>query len=101
MTGYLVIFILVMAVSVYAILKLHQFNDGTRHILSVDNRILDYERKLTDSILSQIRYERKYIITKDNALYDQFLSAKEEFNKYLAEAISIADTPQKGIHWIR
>ena len=95
MTGYLVIFILVMAVSVYAILKLHQFNAGTRHILSIDNRILDYEKKLTDSILSQVRYERKYVITKDSALYDQFLSAKEGFNKYFAEALLIADTPPK------
>jgi len=95
MMGYLVIFVLVMAVSVYAILRLYQFNEGTRHILRVDNRILDYERKLTDSILSQIRYEKKYIITKDNVLYDQFLSAKVEFNKYLAEGISMADTSPK------
>lgn len=95
MTGYLVIFILVMAVSVYAILKLHQFNAGTRHILNIDNRILDYEKNLTDSILSQLRYERKFIITKDRALYDQFLSAKEGFNKYLAEALLIADTLPK------
>ena len=95
MMGYLVIFVLVMAVSVYAILRLYQFNEGTRHILRVDNRILDDERKLTDSILSQIRYEKKYIITKDNVLYDQFLSAKGEFNKYLAEGISMADTSPK------
>ncbi len=97
MMGYLVIFVLVMAVSVYAILRLHEFNEGTRHILSVDNRILDYERKLTDSILSQIRYEKKYVITKDNVLYDQFLSAKGEFNKYLVEGIFMADTsPKRG-----
>ena len=95
MMGYLVIFVLVMAVSVYAILRLYQFNEGTRHILRVDNRILDDERKLTDSILSQIRYEKKYIITKDNVLYDQFLSAEGEFNKYLAEGISMADTSPK------
>ena len=96
MIGYLVIFVLVMAVPVYAILRLHQFNTGTRHILNVDNRILDYERKLTDSILSQLRYEKKYVITKDNVRYDQFLSAKAEFNKYLAEAISMADTSPKS-----
>ena len=96
MMGYLVIFVLVMAVCVYAILRLHQFNAGTRHILNVDNRILDYERKLTDSILSQLRYEKKYVITKDNVLYDQFLSAKAEFDKYLAEGISMADTSPKS-----
>lgn len=95
MMGYLTIFILVMIVSVYAILKLHQLNTGTRHILRIDNRILDYEEKLTDSILSQLRYEKKYIITKDIVLYDHFLLAKEDFNKFLSEVLSIADTSEK------
>ena len=95
MTGYLVIFILVMAVSLYAILKLHQLNAGAHHILNIDNRILDYEKKLTDSILSQLRCERKFIITKDRALYDQFFSAKEGSHKYLAEVLLIADTLPK------
>ncbi len=93
--GYLTIFILVMVVSIYAILKLHQMNTGTRHILITDSRILDYEEKLTDSILSQLRYQKKHIITKDTTFYNQFLSAKQEFEKYFNDVFSIADTPQK------
>jgi two-component system sensor histidine kinase GlrK len=84
-----------MAVSIYAILKLHQLNSGTRHILMIDNRILDYGEKLADSVLSQLRYEKKYIITKDIVLYDQFLSAKRDFNKFLTEIFLIADTSVK------
>ena len=95
MMGYLSIFILVMIVGVYAILMLRQLNAGTHHILTIDNRIIDYEEKLTDSILSQMRYERKYVITKDTVLYDQFFSAKEDFNKFLSEALLIADTSEK------
>jgi two-component system sensor histidine kinase GlrK len=95
MIGHLIIFLLVMVVCVYSILKLHQLNAETRHILNIDHRILDYEEKLTDSILSQIRYKKKYIITKDAALYDQFLSGKKDFNKFLSEALLIADTPDK------
>ncbi len=95
MIGYLTMFILVMIVGVYAILMLHRLNAGTHHILTVDNRIIDYEEKLTDSILSQMRYEKKYVITKDAVLYDQFFSAKEDFNKLLSEALLIADTPEK------
>lgn len=95
MIGYLTIFILVSAVSVYAILKLHQSNSGTRYILRVDNSILDYKEKLNDSILSQLRFERKYAITKDMLFYNQFLSAKEEFNQIFPEVLSMADTPQK------
>ena len=95
MIGYLTIFFLVSAVSVYAILKLHQSNTGTRYILRIDNSILDYKEKLNDSILSQLRFERKYAITKDMLFYNQFLSAKEEFNQFFLEVLFMADTPQK------
>jgi len=95
MIGYLAIYLLVMSVSVYAIFKLRQFNQVTGYILDVDNSILDYEEKLIDSMLSQLRYERKYIITKDGALYDEFFAAKNEFTRHLAEVRQIADTSQK------
>ncbi|OGP93165.1 MAG: hypothetical protein A2156_08405 [Deltaproteobacteria bacterium RBG_16_48_10] len=95
MISYLVIFILVMAVSSYAIIKIRQFNKVTRYILAIDNRILQYGKKLADSILSQSRFERKFILTKDQAFYDQFLSSKEDFLKMLTEAFRLADTPYK------
>ena len=93
MTGYLAIFILVMAVSAYSILKIRQFNKLTQHILLIDSRILQYGKKMTDSILSQSRFERKFILTRDPALYDQFRSGKEAFHKMLTEALALTDTP--------
>jgi two-component system sensor histidine kinase GlrK len=95
MLGYFAIFFLVILVSVYAILRLHQLNTGTRHILNIDNRILDYQEKLADSILSQLRYEKKYALTKDILLYEQFLSAKGDYTKFLSELLLIVDTPEK------
>ncbi len=95
MFGYFAIFSLVILVSVYAILRLHQLNTGTRHILNIDNRILDYEEKLADAILSQLRYEKKYVLTKDILLYEQYLSAKADFAKFLSELLRIVDTPEK------
>ena len=95
MIGYFAMFFLVILVSVYAILRLHQLNAGTRHILTIDNRILDVEEKLADSILSQLRYEKKYVLTKDALLYEQFLSAKGDFAKFLSELLLIVDTSEK------
>ncbi len=95
--GYFAIFILVVAVGAYAIVQLRRFNDVTRSVLQIDNRIIDYEKKLTDALLSQIRYERKFIITQDNALYDQFLLFKRDFDGYLEEAISIAESQSSGL----
>ncbi len=95
MISYLAIFALVMTVSSYAILKIRQFNKITKYILAVDNRILDYEKKMADLILSQSRYERKFILTKDQAFYEQFLTSREDFLKMLSESIRLADTPFK------
>ena len=95
MIGYLTIFVLVMSVSVYAIFELHRVNTATHRILNTDNRILEYTDKLTDSLLSQLRYEKKFVITKDALLYNQFLAAKEDFERLFSNVFSVADTPEK------
>jgi len=92
--GYLAIFVLVMAMSLYAIVRIGQFNNVTRSVLISDNRIIDYKEELRDAMLSQIRYERKFIITRDEALYTQFLKFRGEFVQYLEKAMSIADSTQ-------
>jgi len=93
--GYLAVFLLVVTVSFYTIFQLSQFNNITRSITDVDNSILDYGKKLTDSFLSQIQHERKYIIMKDDAFYDQFLFAERDFNQYFEQVMFIVDTPLK------
>jgi two-component system, NtrC family, sensor histidine kinase GlrK len=89
--GYLVVFALVMAVSIYVIGELRRFEDITRSILDSDTRVLDYQKKLGDSFLSQIRYERKFTIVKDETLYRQFLKFKGDFDRDLEEALAVAD----------
>ena len=80
-----------MAVSLYALLKLRQFDEITQSILKTDNPVLEYEKKLADSLLSEIRYERKFIISKDEALYREFLKFKGDFERYVGEALTMAD----------
>jgi two-component system sensor histidine kinase GlrK len=95
MIGYIALFALLMAVSSYAVVKIRKFNKLTQHILLIDSRILQHGKKMTDSILSQSRFERKFILTRDRALYDQFLSGRETFHKMLNEALVLADAPYK------
>src|SRR5512136_601005 len=90
--GYLVIFLLILAVSVYMIYQLAQFEDITHSILDVDHRMEDLGKKLTDSLLSQIRFEKKFMVVRDEDLYDQFQLARDDFQKYLKEVIYFADT---------
>jgi two-component system sensor histidine kinase GlrK len=89
--GYLAVFAMVIAVSLYTLHELRRFDDIIQSILGRDNRILEYEKKLADSFLSQVRYERKYVIAKDQALYREFLKFKGDFELYLNEALTIAD----------
>jgi len=93
--GYLAIFIPMAAVSVYAIWQLALFHRVTSDILQIDNRMKDYQQKLSDSLLPQIKYERKYIISKDKELHNQFMLAEREVSKYIDEAMSIADIGHK------
>lgn len=96
--GYLIILILVMAISAYNILRIGQFNEVTHSILAINNLIIEYEKRLSDIILSQIRYERNYILTKDDAFLNQFLLLDGEYNRYMGEVMSITNTsPVKNL----
>ncbi|MBI5665927.1 MAG: HAMP domain-containing histidine kinase [Nitrospirae bacterium] len=89
--GYLVIFILAMTVSIYAISHLRQFEKVTRSIINVDNRLIEYKKKLSDILLSMMLYEKKYIFIKDDALYNQFDLSKNDFDSQLTELTSLAE----------
>jgi two-component system sensor histidine kinase GlrK len=79
--GYVIILSMVVFSSIYELYQLSKLNTVTRSVLEIDNRILDLQKKLTDSLLSQMRYEKKYIVLGDDALHDQFLIATADFKK--------------------
>ena len=92
--GYSVILILVVIMNVYIIVRIGQFNEVTRSVSVANNRMIHSIEKLKDAFLSQIRYEKKYIITQDEAFYSQFLRLTSDCDQYLVEVIAIADAPQ-------
>jgi two-component system, NtrC family, sensor histidine kinase GlrK len=94
MIGYLIIFILVLAVGVYAMVQLKKLNGITRYILNVDQSILEYHKKITDQILSQHRFLKKYLITKDPSLYNQYLSSREKVIQDLYRVMALTDAPE-------
>jgi two-component system sensor histidine kinase GlrK len=90
MTGYLALLVLATGVSVYAIIQLRYVRDVTQSIIAVDNPLLDLHKNLSDALLSEQRYEKKYVIMQDAVLYDGFLKSKAEFEQYLRDAGRIA-----------
>jgi two-component system sensor histidine kinase GlrK len=66
-------------------------------VLERDRRILDLGEKLGETMLSEVRYEKKFFIIKDHALYDQFLLFQKDFERLLEDAGPIADLRGKAL----
>ena len=93
--GYLAVFLLLAASNFYAVWMLHELGARTIPSMNADIGILDCQKRLVDSLLSQMRYERKYLLMGDPGLYDQFLEANGEFYRCLGEGRSVADSSVK------
>ena len=93
--GYLAVFLLLAASNFYAVWMLHELGAQTIPSMHADIGILDYQKRMVDSLLSQMRYERKYLLIGDPGLYNQFLEANREFHRCLSEGRSAADSSVK------
>lgn len=87
--SYLGIVFLFLAVSLSMIFQLVHFEKVTQSILEVDHRLIDHEKKLTDSLFSEMRFEQKFMVVRDENLYRQALVAREDFNRYLDGVMGI------------
>jgi two-component system sensor histidine kinase GlrK len=90
--GYLALFLIVTAASSYAIVQLGYFGSLTQSILTVDNRILDYQKALGDLLLAQSRAEQQFVITRDEAWLSQFIHQKMDFEAQIGAALAL-DNP--------
>ena len=92
--GYLVLFSMLAGVSLYFIYHLGQYNKITRSIILNDTSILEYSNQLTDTLLSEVRSERKYVVLKDETLYENYLQGRDEFNQILRKALARANSEE-------
>lgn len=88
--NYLFVFLLVLGGGVYMVYQLGQMEEITHTILNVDRRLVEVEKGLTDSLLSQVRFEKKFMLLRDEALFSQFLLAAQEFEGLMKEALGLA-----------
>ena len=92
--GYLMILLAVAALGIYASLRLDHLNKITRSINVIDGKIIRAGNRLRDSFLSQRGFEKKYIISKDEDFYIQFIKTQEYIEKDLAFAKNLADNKE-------
>ena len=60
--------------------------------------MLDYSEKLLDLIYSQVRYEKKFVISKDDIFYNEFLRLKNDFDRTLEGMAPPEDFSQARLH---
>jgi len=87
--GFLLIFILQAGFAAFVAIQLNRLQYIRTSILTVDTQIIDYEKKLTDALISQMGYENKFLITFDIALYDRFLENNCEVNQNIRELTAV------------
>jgi two-component system sensor histidine kinase GlrK len=93
--GYLIIVLLIIVIGSYSTFKWNQLNKVTNSILTVDQPTIDAEKKMIDSLLSQVRNVQKYLITGDDAFYKLFQSHKSEFTEILNQLNIFLNTPEE------
>lgn len=95
MTGYLALLMLATGVSIYAIAQLRQVQQVTRSVIATDNPLLDLHKNMTDALLSEQRYEKKYFIMRDDLLYRGFERSRDEFDRNLRDALRLAGNKEQ------
>ena len=85
--SYLLLFSMLAGISLYFIYHLGRLNQITRSIIQNDTTIFEYSNLLSDALLSESRYDRKFVVLKDEELYESFLQVNNEFNQFLNEAL--------------
>ncbi len=92
--GYFFLLVLAAGMSLYTVVELGRVTDVTRSIILVDNPLISIHKDLTDALLSETRYEKKYLIVRDRAFYEGFLKSKGEFERSLHEALRLDISPE-------
>lgn len=88
--GYLLIFSLLAGVSLFFILHHHRLNQVIQSIILIDNELLDYTDQLSDHLLAESGYDRKFVVLKNEQLFENFQRTRGEFNSVLNQALALA-----------
>lgn len=94
MMGYLLLLTLATGVSLYSVSKLGRVRDVTHSVILEDNVLLDLNKSLTNTLVTETLQEKKFIILHDQVYYDGFLQAWRDFDRYLASARGLARSPE-------
>lgn len=93
--SYLAIIVLIICLGVYAFIRLNQVNQIINYIISVDDTTTSLTSEVKDYILTQLEFEEKFFVLKDQDFYMNFWKSENYFPKAIEKLEIIADNPDK------
>lgn len=93
--GYLAIMLVVVFLGVYVTFKLSQLDRITHAVISVESTGIRLSEGLIEALFSQRGFEKKYLVSKDEDFFKQFLKVQKQFSQDLARLRQVMDTPEK------
>lgn len=93
--GYLAIMLLVIFLGVYVTFELNRLNRIAHAITSVDGATIRLTENLLDAMFSQVGFEKKYLISKDQDFYQKFWQIKEYSAKDMERLEYLMDSSEE------
>lgn len=92
--GYATFLLLVIFLGAYVTLKLNQLNGLTREIASVHAISLTLSEHLLDKLLSQVGFEKKYLISKDSDFFIKFWEKHRQITEDINKLTELLQTEE-------
>jgi GGDEF domain-containing protein len=83
--SFLVMALLTVLASTYAVFNLHQLNEMAYRIIHEDVVVVDASKKLMGALIAQESAEKRYLILRDPSIEELFATRSAEFKAGLAE----------------
>lgn len=93
--GYLAIMVVVVFLGVYVTFKLSQLDRITHAVIAVESTGIRMAEGLVEGLFSERGFEKKYLVSKDDDFFKQFIKVQNQFRKDLTDLERVMDTTEK------
>lgn len=95
--SYLLLFSMLAGVSLFFLSHLHKFNQVIESIILDDTGQMEHTAQLVDLLLAESRFDRKYVLVKDEQLFESYQRARADFTALLDKIVREPLSPESTL----